>query len=562
MRQQKLTLYLPIGLVSSEKLLVMSGFLLPGQLEIVFVQDCLFFKDYSPSERDIQKTKNKSSFSVDSSDNVKDLESSYSGSMNSSFDRSLKNRRSNGNNKSQFDKNCKKTKYLDKQKLKEEEEGEVAKEKDVSLLMRYSPVLEVGKNDYVTDFIKIVLLIVRDCKFKNEAIKVKEEDYGKLAAYMKNIEKEIDFYANNLLYELYNVNENNKKDQFHIMDKNLKQLIKKLDYFETFLLVKNTFVFGESFGIIDLMLFGSLSKMFIFFFDKKIRSGCLYNTTKWFKTFLKMEEIHVTYGVINLCIKNYFSSFENLTEKSIKNLKMVENKFNQEFRLKGLEECLKRFITLRKERVKEKSGEIDMDNGNGDFDSVLKPKKEKSLVSSFNNSGIYQNCNTIYDLDLLILKTEETQLNNFKPDDYSVWVFEYIKEDEEVLEYNEDQETIHEQIYEFYYELLDKISNNSDKFFCYVVIYGNCEEFKGEENFDIPYEICEKHENKFFLTKNLKGFVVKKGQEGLGFLSDYESLDQIMLIRQSKENAIDILKDFIHQGNGFEMEKIYEEAIL
>jgi hypothetical protein len=355
--------------------------------------------------------------------------------------------------------------------------------------------------------------------------------------------------------------EHNKEEQFHVMDRNLKQLIKRLDCFETFILVKNDFVFGDHFSLIDLMLFGSLSKMFIFFFDGIIREGCLYNTTRWFKNFLTMQEIHETYGVINLCIRNYLSNFENLTKTSIKNLKIIENKFKNEFQLNGFKKCMDRFIKLRKDTIQETDQDEQYDLP---FESILRPLKssKKKITNGFNNSGIYKTCDRIDDLDLLILKTEETQLNSYKSENYSVWVFDYIRESEEQMDYGDEENSPNQQVYDFYDELTETISSNSNRFICYVSIFSNCEEMEGEQNYSMNFEVCRKHGNKIFMKKNLRGLVIQKGHDSLNFLSNYESLDQIMLTEKTEDNAIETLKDFINQRNLFEMEKIYQETII
>ena len=558
-----LTLFLPIGLISSEKLLVLSSFLLPNQLTIEFEHDCRFFADYNPEPNPHTHDINISGFSFDSSDNKKSLESSFNSSMNSSFDMSLKTDRKNeGVKKSQFDKNFRLTKILNKQKFKKpsKKRESIKDRRSVEIIRKYQPVLRTHSGRYIVDFINIIIEIVQHCEFKHETLKIKVKDYNKFKNYMIFIEKQIDYHVNNLLYELYEMSENNKEEQFHVMDRNLKQLIKRLDCFETFIFVNHDFMFGDHFSLIDLMLFGSLSKMFIFFFDGIIREGCLYNTTRWFKTFLSMPEIHETYGVINLCIRNYLSNFENLTQNSIKNLKIIENKFNQEFQLNGFKACMDRFIKLRRDTKQENDQDEQVELP---YESILRPLKSiKKKKNGFNNSGIFKTCDRIDDIDLLILKVEETQLNNYKTENYSVWVFDYIRESEEQLGYDDEENSPNQQVHDFYDELTETISSDPTKFICYITIFSNCEEPEREENYSVDFEICRKHENRIFMKKNLRGLVIQKGHESLNFLSNYESLDQIILTKKTKDTAIETLKDFINQKGLFEMEKIYQETTI
>lgn len=559
-----LTLYLPIGLISSEKLLVLSSFLVPGQLNIKFEHDCRFFADYDPDTNLQEHDTNISGFSFDSSDNKKSLESSFNSSMNSSFDMSLSHRKEReGVKKSQFDKNFRLTKILEKTKFKKsiKKRESLRDNREFETIRKYKPVLRTARGRYIVDFINIIIEIVQHCEFKYDTLKIEVKEYNKFKNYMIFIEKQIDYHVNNLLYELYDMSENNKEEQFHVMDRNLKQLIKRLDCFETFILVKYDFVFGNNISLIDLMLFGSLSKMFIFFFDGIIREGCLYNTTRWFKNFLDMPEIHETYGVINLCIRNYLSNFENLTKNSIKNLKIIENKFNQEFQLNGFKQCMNRFIKLRADIKHESCPE---DQFELPFEQILKPLKnsKKKINNGFNNSGIYKTCDRIDDIDLLIMKTEETQLNNYKSENYSVWVFDYIRENEEPDYEDDEGNSPNQQVHDFYDELTKTISSNSNKFICYITIFSNCEEPEGEQNYSNEFEECTKHENKIFMKKNLRGLVIQKGHDSLNFLSNYESLDQIILAEKRGDTAIETLKDFINQKNLFEMEKIYQEIII
>ena len=542
-----LTLYLPIGLISSEKLLILSGFVKPNQLRVEFVYDSQYEPDYTLSHKSMLNGIILPMTPYDSSD----LGLSKESSLNSSIDQSsYTNRRVETKKKSQFDTHFKLNKMLESKRPKlAQKDQKCEKAKDINMLMKNQPVLLIEKGKYITNFVDIVMMIVETCELTNPSLQLKRSEKEKFINYMLYVEQKIDYHANNLLYEMYRVTEDNKMDQFHVMSKNLRQLLKKLEFFETFIFVKNEYLFGDTISLADFMLFGSLLKIFIFFFDKKIRTGCLHKTTQWFKSFLKMTEIQATFGAINLCIKNFISSFENVTEYSLRKLKVPDNKFESIFSIDSLKTCLQHFLRLR---VKEKSikGDENM--------SPVCCRPKKKINNAFNNKGIYKECSQINDLNTLICKIEETELNLFTSESHSVWVFDFIKEDDS----EESRKDTEREINEFFDELGKQHTNMKEKFICYVVVFSNCEEFKGELNFEENIEICPEHDPNLFLSKSLKGLIIKEGDKPIDFISNYEGLDQILLHKQEKDNAIDTIKDFIHQRDFFSMERINKEIII
>ena len=94
-----------------------------------------------------------------------------------------------------------------------------------------------------------------------------------------------------------------------------------MEYFENYLLEENMFLFGNEICLVDLLLFGSLLKMFQFFFNDRIRSYNFANLSKWFKKIADLPEITSAFGSIKLCRTSWINlcdeskSYENLFHK-------------------------------------------------------------------------------------------------------------------------------------------------------------------------------------------------------------------------------------------------------
>ena len=191
-------------------------------------------------------------------------------------------------------------------------------------------------------------------------------------------------------------------------------------------------------------------------------------------------------------------------------------------------------------------------------------KKPKNLKTMSSNVDIYKDSDKISDIKTIIRKLEETILNNLNPDDYSLWLFDYIKEEEDTAQYEEDNisQSIESQIDRFYNDILADMSNSQNSIVGYIVIYSNCEELNKEDEFIGDFEICKNHSPNIFLNKNLKGFIVKKGHNALKFMTSYESLDQIILTKVNNKDVIGALKDFVNGREMFVMENIYKEVVI
>lgn len=563
--QPKLTLYLPIGLISSEKLLILTNFLVPDQLAVEFVYAAVLVPDPDKSTHYNLADINIGNISFDSSDGRNSIESSLRGSLSSSLDfQAKKQRREDKRKKSEFDRNQNLNKVLDKQKLeKAGKHEEEFVETDIEAVKSQKPVLLLANGQHVVNFSTIVLTILRNCTLKYAKLRVEENETTKFRNYMLYIDRKVDYNVNKILYELYSSTKNKCQSQFNRIDKFLKILLHNLDYFESFVFVKDSYIFGEDFSVVDLMLLGSLSRMFVLFFDERIREGCLNNTTKWLKSFIEIEEVRMVYGDFTFCVKNYLLFLENTPEKNLKNSKLIEKKYDQEFSLENLKICLKRLIKLKHtQTMNEESRKKGWSTQTIESNSH-KPKHQRHNTNS-SSIDMYKDSDKITDLDTLRQKIELTLLNNINTDEYSVWLFDYIKEADDQMNFEDDNssQSIEEQLFKFYQDMLVDMENNEMSMVGYMIIYSNCEELNKEEEFIDDFEICKKHSPNIFLNKNLKGLIVKKGQNALKFMTSYESLDQIILTKVKSKEQVDTLKDLVYSKGTFEMEKAYKEVAI
>ena len=231
------------------------------------------------------------------------------------------------------------------------------------------------------------------------------------------------------------------------------------------------------------------------------------------------------------------------------NIIINEEKFNHEFSLIDLLECFARLIELRKKKSQNKNENFYVF---GEIDNSSKIIRSKS-------NEIYENCDNIDDIELLKIKIEDTLLKNFKTEDHSVWLFDYIREEESFED--ESHQSENEQLKKFYFELKDKFAETTFPSINYMTIYSNCEENSHEDDYNASFEECPIHSPKVFLSKNLRGFVIVEGKKPHEFLSDFESLDQIILVDKRGDEAVQTLMDFIGLENEFLFERIYEEEV-
>ena len=423
---------------------------------------------------------------------------------------------------------------------------------NIEELKKTQPVLKDNNSFYITDLIEIVRIFFDNFEFKDKSLKLRKEDMNKFFNYMVFIEDKVDNCVNEILYELYYLKDEDDSIRFTNIENLLKKLLKQLDFFETFIFVNNTFIFGEHHHVIDIILFVSLARMYIYFFDETIRDCCLPETTKWFLSLVDLEGIKQFYGEFNLCIKNYILFYENLANQDTTHIRINEKKFTQDFCLKELYICFERLIELKKREMPEWKDQ------NGDYYVLGNPSNLKKLFRGKSNE-IYESCSKITDIDLLKTKIEDTLLKNLRAEEYSVWTFDYITDQEDWED--EQNQTQNEQLTEFYQEMQEQFDKTEIEGISYMLIYSNCEIDNHEENMGFDYEICPEHDPRVFIHKNMKGFVVVKGNEPHQFLNEYESLDQINLVQQKDEEAIQTLKDFIHFENSFSFERIHSESL-
>lgn len=564
--QPKLTLYLPVGLISSEKLLTLSSFLVPDQLAIEFIYDTLLMTIPDKSIHSHISDANIANMSFDSSDGRNSIESGLRGSLSSSLEFTVKikkSQRDEKHKKSEFDRNQNLNKVLDRQKLgKTNRYDEELDETEIQTIKCQKPVLKTSKDTYIVNFTSIVLTILKHCTVKDTKLHIDESEITKFRNYMLYIDRRIDTNVNKILYEVYHASKTKRHAQYNRIDKLLKSLLQDLDYFESFVFVKDNYIFGEEFSVVDLMLFGSVARMFVLFFDERIREGCLNNTTKWLKCFIEMEEIRSVYGDFQFCVKSYLSLLENTSEKHHKHSKLIDKKYDQEFNLDNLRSCLKRLVKLRSIRsTNERNKKFDAKSSLTMDNESCKSTHTRNHVSSID---IYKDCDKILDLDTMIRKIEETVLHNINPDEYSVWLFDYIKENDDQAHY-EDEDTsqsIEGQLDRFYQDMLVDLENNENAVVAYMAVYSNCEELNKEEEFIGDFEICKDHSPNLFFNRNLKGVIVKKGLNALKFMTSYESLDQIILTKVQSKEEVFVLKDFVNNRGIFAMEKIYKEVAI
>ena len=559
-----MTLYLPVGLIASEKLLILESFLHPNQLNIEFVHNSVLITDPDKPAEPRMGDITFGNMSFDSSDGRTSNESGLRSSLGSSIDvKSKKYRREEKRKKSEFDRNNNLNKVLDRQKLeKSEKTEELVIDDDIKTLKQQKPVLKTTKGTYILNFSSIVLTILNECTLKYPDLRIADSDTNKFRNYMLYINRKIDYNVNKILYELYNWNKIKKQSHFNNIDKFLKVLLHNLEYFESFVFVKDSYIFGESFSVVDLMLLGAIARMFVFFFDERIREGCLELTTKWLKSFLEMDEIKSVYGDMILCIKNYILHLGHLPDKNVKTLKLADKKYEQEFTLERFKGCLQRLVKLRKENrisiIRKKS-----ENRLPSLTDKGMPKQKTGKLPK-PNTDIYKDSDKITDLNILIRKLEETVLKNLLPDDYSLWIFDYIKEDEDTSNFDDDSlaQSSDLQIDRFYTDILEDMQGNAHSIVGYLAVYSNCEELNKEEEFIGDFEFCKNHPANIFLNKNLKGFIVKKGHAPLKFMTSYESLDQVILTKVNNKEIVTVLKDFINGRGLFSMEMIYKEVVV
>lgn len=450
--------------------------------------------------------------------------------------------------KSSFDENYKQAEKLEKNEYKRNKKEKTNFVGDVEDLKRKQPVLKDFDSGYIVDFIEIVIYLLDNFSLKDEELKVKEQQKDKFYNYITLIQNTIDVYVERILFYLYAMNGDNETDRFSLIEQLLKVLLRNLDYFESFTFVNSPYIFGERYTLIDIILFASLSKLYIYFLDATIRDCCLPETTKWFSSLLALEEISSFHGQFNFCITSHISLYENLIKKDMTNIMINEEKFNHEFSMADLLECFSRLLALRRQN----SQDLEQDYY---VPGII--KKGSKFIRSKSNE-IYENCEYIDDIELLKIKIEDTLLKNFKTEDYSVWLFDYITEEEPE---DTSHESENQQLKKFFFELKEKFEETTLPSINYMTIYSNCEDNSREDDYNLSFEECPIHSPKVFLSKNLRGFVIVEGKKPHNFLNELESLDQIILMNKKEEDAVDFLMEFIGREEKFSFERIYEEEV-
>lgn len=501
-QKNKLKLYLPIGTIKSEQLLFILEFIEEYDIETVFINN----KKLN-IEEDVEEKKNEeeildSSFlSWQSNDDFSDSflkENSFFSNNSINSDNSEFKKFS----ESEFKKNIEIQKKMSKRKIKLRSK-DFEKEKYDKSVSLTKPTLE-KKGKYYHKMYLIIFQILKQYKFRKSIVEMNIKKL-KINNYLIYIREKIEKPVNFIFDEIYNMS-SNLLDISNIVQNYLKKLLNNLNYFENYLLVENSFLFGEKMSLIDIILFSALHRMFQFFFSEKIRTFNLINITKWFQKIIIKEEYKKVFGNFKFCSQSYISILEYEKRKSSHSGISENSK-------------IKKFEILEAKNIFE--------------DLIFNKFSQLEFQSKIDQLSIF-----------------------FDTEEYQMFFFEYIIVEESFIDDESDMDINDNELFQFF-KSIKNISNKLKDFIVYVVIYKNFddEDTLLKNNYD-----SNKREEKFFSNGNLlKGAFFSKGKLPED-IQKFESSDLIHIIKI--ENTQEFITTIVKEENHFQSEKVVKKYIF
>lgn len=503
-QKNKLKLYLPIGKIKSEQLLFILELLEEHKIKIIFINDKKNFISEEEEEEDEKKKEEEmldSSFlswhsNDDFSDNFLKENSFFSNNSINSDNSEFKKY-----SESEFKKNIEIQKKMSKRKIKVKSQ-DFEKEKYDQSVSLTSPTLEINGKYYHKMYL-VLFQILKKYKFQKSMIEMNIKKL-KINNYLIYIKQKIEKPVNFIFDEIHKMNSNHS-DISNRVQIYLKKLLNNLNYFENYLLVESSFLFGEKMSLIDIILFSALHRMFKLFFSEKIRTFNLINITKWFGKIIIKEEYKNVFGNFKFCRQSYISVLEYEERKSSHNCILEISK-------------IKKFDIFEVKNIFE--------------DLVFNKFSQLQIQSKIDQLSIF-----------------------FDTEEYKMYFFEYIIVEESFIEDDSDIDINDNELFQFF-KSIKNISKKLIDFIVYIVIYKNYED--EDMLLNDCYDI--KREEKFFSSGNLlKGAFFAKGKLPED-IQKFESSDLIHII--NIKNTQDFISSIIKEENHFQSEKVVKKYIF
>ena len=489
-KKKEIILYLPTNLISSEKLLLLLTYESKKSIKIKFQKNFIKKKNKNNKEEKEEKNFSKNnSFSSLEIYSISSKKSVTSYDSNSSLNFKKK--------KTEFTKNEQLTKKLNFSKIKKKKK--LIFPQNSFKPLSTEPSLSISKQ-YFYGFDEILDILLRIKKFK---INTLLQNKIKLQNYIFFIENNIDIYVIPILEILYEKNIYKKK-----IDYFLKKLIKKLKYFEDYLLIENFYLISDEVSIVDIFLLGSLINIFKFFFNKKIRDIGFPNLTRWFKRLVRSENYIKNFGKFKFCQVSFLYLFEKKINTDNSNLNLHNNDFLQMKKLKII-------LNQNLQNLEE-----------------IPSKNFNHFFFAFNFSK------------------------------YSLWFFEFINDEDQSIDLDNSYEHTNDEIFKFFIDTKNNFNKKNDKFnlLLYLAIYSD-KDISEEKNFGQDFDF-ENISLDYFNRKKIKGFLFIKNLELIKELREYEEIDLIHVIQQDSRSIKTVINDILVRKDFFSMRNIYKEIII
>ena len=317
----------------------------------------------------------------------------------------------------------------------------------------------------------------------------------------------------------------------------IRKALQSLDFFESFLLLKNLYLLGNDITFADICLMGSMSVLFRFFFDEKIRMYSIPNIFAWFSNLL----------TINDPFRKVYRNF-CFCKRSL------------DHGCAGGKDSLSTIAFLQ---LTAQPKTINLQN----YKLFIVAKVKSGVIKQHNRFAGGQR---EFSVDRLILFGREVEpsfeanpkriIEEHNPKKFNIWTIEWV-DDIRRVPTKRKFKSLEDKIKDFPRSFVNTLMLANANIVCYVMVYVNCQKKKDFDflSNEADQPLCPNHPSNEIKHIRAKGFLIKPDRHLPKSLEDMNKADDVLIELVKENQQKDFLIQFSESKGYFQEDKVSED---